>query len=356
MRGKIESQTSVVCLFSLEQAVPSDHPIRAIRKLADEALRGLGPVFDGMYSEIGRPSIPPERLLKAMVLMALYSVRSERMFCERLRYDLLFRWLLDLDLTEPPFDATSFGKNRERLLHHEVAGLFFAAVVAQARAQGLMSDEHFSVDGTLIQAWSSLKSYRPKGDNDVDDGNGWGCFRGQRRTNETHASRTDPESRLMRKGKGQAATLCFSAHALMENRNGLLLDLRVAEASGYAERRVALEMLDDSNICNGTLAADRGYDTRDFVEQCRRRGITPHVAQHTVRRTSAVDGRTTRWPGYAVSQIKRRLIEQTLGWIKTVGGLRRSRYRGIAKTQLYASVSAATYNLLRIARLLPQPT
>lgn len=356
MRGRIESQVSVLCLFSLEQAVPSGHPIRAIRKLADRALRELETVFNGMYSELGRPSIPPERLLKAMVLMALYSIRSERMFCERLRYDLLFRWFLDLELTEPPFDATSFGKNRERLLQHDVAGLFFAAVVSQARAQGLMSDEHFSVDGTLIQAWSSLKSFRPKSESDAGDGNGWGCFRGQRRTNETHASRTDPESRLMRKGHGQPAVMSFSTHALMENRNGLLLDLRVAEANGRAERQIALEMVDDAQIRAGTLGADRGYDTRDFVEQCRRRGITPHVAQHTVRRGSAVDGRTTRWPGYSVSQLKRRLLEQTLGWVKTVAGLRRTRYRGISKTQLYASMSAAAYNLLRIARLVPQPT
>lgn len=356
MRGSLDKQINVVCLYSLEDAVPHDHPIRAIRRLTDAALHELEPVFEHMYADIGRPSIPPERLLKCLVLMALYSVRSERLLCERLRYDLLFRWFVDLPLSELPFDPTCFTKNRERLLEHDVAGLFFSAVVDQAKSAGLMSHEHFSVDGTLIQAWASLKSFRPRDEPDDGDRNGWADFRGHKRSNETHTSRTDPQARLMRKGNGQAAKLCFSAHALLENRNGLLVDFRVAEASGHAERRVALEMVDDAGVEHGTLAADKGYDTRDFVADCRQRGITPHVAMHTTRRRSAIDGRTTRWPGYRVSQIKRRRVEQPLGWVKTVAGLKRTRYRGIPNTQLYAHIAGATYNLLRLARLwLPPP-
>lgn len=273
------------------------------------------------------------------------------MFCERLRYDLLFRWFLDMGLDEQPFDATSFGKNRERLIEHEVAKQFFAAVVERARAQGLVSSQHFSVDGTLIEAWASLKSFRPKDQQAAKDNNGWADFRGHARKNDTHASTTDADARLWRKGKGREAKLCFMAHSLMENRNGLLVDMRVTLATGHAERDAALQMADALGLCDVTLGADRGDDTGDFVEACRSRGITPHVAQHTNKRRSAIDGRTTRWSGYPISLIKRRLIEQGFGWAKSVGGLRRSRLRGIVKTQVLAHVVGAAYNLLRIARL-----
>lgn len=356
MRGRTSSQVSVVCLLNLEDAIPATHPIRKVKRLADEVLHGLDGVFSKMYADTGRPSIPPERLLLASVLMALYSVRSERMFCERLRYDLLFRWFLDMDLEQEPFDPTSFCKNRERLIEHEVAKAFFAGVVQRARLDGLVSSDHFSVDGTLIEAWASLKSFRPKDEEAASDNNGWADFRGKKRSNETHASQTDPESRLWRKGKGREAKLCLMGHSLMENRSGLLLDMRVTVASGHAERDTALEMVDALGLRDATLGADRGYDTRDFVDGCRSRGITPHVAQHINKRWSAVDGRTTRWPGYAISLIKRRLIEQGFGWAKSVGGLRRTRLRGIRKTQVLAHLVGAAYNLLRIARLIPQPS
>jgi transposase len=315
MRGRSNPQVSVVCLFNLEDAIPKAHPIRKVKQLADEVLRGLEDVFTKMYAQTGRPSIPPERLLLASVLMALYSVRSERMFCERLRYDLLFRWFLDMGLDEEPFDPTSFGKNRQRLIEHDVAKQFFAAVVERARAEGLVSSEHFSVDGTLIDAWASLKSL------------------------------------LWRKGKGREAKLCMMGHSLMENRNGLLVEMCVTLATGHAERDAALQMVDALGLRHGTLGADRAYDTADFVDACRSRGITPHVAQNTSKRRSAIDGRTTRWSGYAISLIKRRLIEQGFGWAKSVGGLRRSRLRGVAKTQLLVHVAGAAYNLLRVARL-----
>lgn len=352
MRGRSNSQLSVVCLFNLEGAIPEEHPIRKVKRLADEALAELQDVLTTMYAAKGRPSVPPERLLLATVLMALYSVRSERLFCERLRYDLLFRWFVDMGLYEEPFDATTFSKNRQRLIEHDVAKKFFAGVVARARAEGLVSSDHFSVDGTLIEAWASLKSFRPKDEEEHADSNGWADFRGRKRSNDTHASTTDPDSRLWRKGKGREAKLCFMGHTLMENRNGLLVDVLVTRATGYAEREAAIQMADAAQLCDVTLGADRGYDTADFVDACRSRGITPHVAQNTSKRRSAIDGRTTRWRGYATSLVKRRLIEQGFGWCKSVGGLERSRLRGVAKTQLLAHITGAAYNLLRIARLL----
>jgi transposase len=352
MRARSNPQVSVVCLFNLEDAIPKAHPIRKVKQLADEVLRGLGDVFTKMYAETGRPSIPPERLLLASVLMALYSVRSERLFCERLRYDLLFRWFLDMGLDEEPFDPTSFGKNRERLIEHDVAKQFFVAVVEHARAESLVSSEHFSVDGTLIEAWASLKSFRPKDEQTTKDNNGWADFRGRKRSNDTHASTTDPDARLWRKGKGREAKLCLMGHSLMENRNGLLVDMCVTLATGHAERDAALQMVDALGLRHGTLGADRAYDTAAFIDACRSRGITPHVAQNTSKRRSAIDGRTTRWSGYAISLIKRRLIEQGFGWAKSVGGLRRSRLRGVAKTQLLVHIAGAAYNLLRVALLL----
>jgi transposase len=351
MRGKTENQSSMLCLLSPEAAVPVDHPLRAIRAVADAALRTLSRRFDRMYASTGRPSVPPERLLKGQLLIALYSIRSERQLCEQLQYNLLFRWFLDMDMLEPAFDPTTYSQNRERLMAHEVAARFFAAVRDQA--EGLMSREHFTVDGTLIEAWASLKSFRPKDEDDEDrDNNGWGDFRGQRRSNDTHESTTDPESRLMRKGDGQPAKLSYMGHALVENRHGILVELRVSSATGYAEREVALEMLDTADhAARYTVGADRGYDTRDFVDDCREIGATPHVAQHQNGRRSAIDGRTTRHPGYSISQRIRKRIEQVFGWAKTVGGLRRTRYRGLRRTQFAAQIVGAAYNLLRIAHL-----
>jgi len=339
----------MLCLVSPESRVPLDHPLRQIRRLADEALRVLSPDFDAMYAEAGRPSVPPERLLKASLLIALYSVRSERQFCEQLEYNLLFRWFLDMSMMEPAFDATTFCKNRERLMDHDVAAAFFFAIREQA--SDLMSREHFSVDGTLLEAWASMKSFRPKDDDDGDH-NGWGDFRGQRRRNDTHESKTDPEAKLFRKGRGREAKLCYAGHALMENRHGLLVDLRISEANGYAERETAIDMLLRNVDSSATVGADRAYDTRDFVARCRAAGTTPHVAQNEhARRRSAIDGRTTRHLGYEISQRIRMRIETIFGWLKSVGGLRRTRYRGRRKTQFAAYLAAAAYNLLRVARL-----
>lgn len=360
MRGTETKQSSMLCLMSPEMRVGRDHPLRAIKKLADGSLGELNAVFDAMYSQHGRPSIPPERLLKSMLLMALYSVRSERLFCEQLDYNLLYRWFLDMDMLEPSFDASTFSKNRQRLLEHDVAGAFFGRVVEQARRAQLLSAEHFTVDGTLIEAWASLKSFKPKNGGSGeeppsdDGGNPTVDFHGQRRSNETHQSTTDWEARLARKGKGKEARLCFSGHALMENRHGLLVDLRVAEASGFAERRVALEMI-DQNLPGErriTLGADRGYHCRDFIEECRERAVTPHVADKT---RSVLDARTTGTPGYDVSQRVRKRVEEIFGWAKTIGGLRKSRFKGTARTQLAAYIVGAAYNLLRIAKLIGMP-
>lgn len=340
----------MVCLVSPESRVPRDHPLRDLKKLADEALRGLSRIFNRMYAKTGRPSVPPERLLKALLLQALYSIRSERQLCEQLEYNLLYRWFLDMDMLEPAFDASTFSRNRDRLLDHEVAARFFVAIRDQGA--GLMSHEHFTVDGTMLEAWASLKSFRPKDDDD-NDGNGWGDFSGQSRSNQTHESKTDPDAKLWRKGNGREAKLSFLGHALMENRHGLLVDLRVSQASGFAERKVALDLLSEhaSGCGRATVGADRGYDTSDFVRSCRQLAVTPHVAQNQSRRRSAIDDRTVRHIGYRISQTIRKRVEPIFGWLKTVGGLRRSRYRGLPRTQLAAYIAAAAYNLLRIANL-----
>lgn len=353
MRGRRTDQTSMLCLLSVEGQIPHDHPLREVKVLADEALAALSPLFDEMYAETGRPSVPPERLLKSMLLIALHSVRSERMFCEQLSYNLLYRWFLDMDMVEPVFDASTFSRNRDRLIEHDAAGHFFSQVVEKANSERLLSHEHFSVDGTLIEAWASLKSFRPK-DDQTNDTNGWSDFRGRKRTNQTHSSKTDPEARLMRKGRGKEAKLSFFGHALMENRSGLLLDMQISEASGTAEREIAVAMLDRLRPKRRvTLGADRGYDTRSFVANCRERQVTPHVAQcQHHRRRSAIDRRTTSHSGYAASQRVRKRIEAIFGWMKAVGGLRRTRFLGIRRTQLAAHIVGAAYNLLRIARLI----
>ena len=379
MRGADTKQSSMLCLMSPESRVPDNHPLRDIRRIADEVLDDMSPLFDEMYAETGRPSVPPERLLKSMVLMALYTVRSERQFCEQLDYNLLFRWFLGMNMVEDSFDPSTFSKNRERLMAHEVAQVFFHSVVDKARAAHLMSAEHFTVDGTLIDAWASLKSFKPKAEactqrrarnrrkakrrrarrsksrRGSGSSNPTVNFRGQRRRNDTHESTTDPEARLMRKGNGKEAKLSFSAHALMENRNGMLVDLRIAEASGTAERRVALDMIDDNlpGERRITLGADKGYHTRDFVHDCRDRNVTPHVADKV--KHSMLDGRTTRQPGYRISQRIRKRVEEIFGWAKTVGGFRRTRFCGAQRTQLAAYIVGAAYNLTRMSRLLAAP-
>ena len=363
MRGRPERQATMLSFITPEQRVPQGHSIRWIKAQADQELKRLSPVFAQMYSTTGRPSIPPETILKSLLLIALFSVRSERQFCEQLDYNLLFRWFLDMDMMAESFDATVFTKNRERLMDHGVGRLFFDAVVRQARKSGLMSDDHFTVDGTLIEAWASLKSFRRKGDEPPasgsdDPGNPAVDFHGEKRSNDTHESTTDPESRLMRKGKGKEAKLCYGAHALMENKNGLLVDVRVTEATGTAEEEAAEEMLKRQGrrgIKPKTVGGDKGYDTNGFVSLLRSRKITPHVAANTKRRGgSAIDGRTTRHAGYSISQRFRKRIEEIYGWVKTVGGFRRTRFKGIGKTQLAAWFVGAAYNLLRMAKLMPQ--
>ena len=364
MRGRCNPQLSMLAFVDLDARIPADHPLRAVKRLADRALAELSPVFDRMYAAGGRPSIPPERLLKAGLLIALYSIRSERAFCEELEYHLLYRWFLDIGLVDPGFDASTFAKNRERLLRHEVAQRFFDEVVFQADRLGLLSDAHFTVDGTLIEAAASLKSFRRKDSQHVadpapdDPGNPTVDFRGERRSNATHASTTDPEARLMRKGKGKEARLVFVGHALMENRNGLLVDFQVTQATGTAERDVVSVLLDEARqrgFRPRTLGADKGYDTRECVAAMRKRKVTPHVARNTNGRRSAIDGRTTSWPGYLTSQRIRKRVEEIFGWLKTVGGFRRTRYRGVSRTQFAGYLVAAAYNLVRLARLVPRP-
>jgi transposase len=361
MRGADTKQASMLCLQSPEDRVPKDHPLRGIKKLADGALTEMSPLFDEMYSAVGRPSVPPERLLKSSLLIALYTVRSERQFCEQLDYNMLFRWFLDMDMVEPSFDPTVFTKNRARLIEHDVGKQLLACIVQQAQAAGLMSSEHFTVDGTLIDAWAALKSFRKKDEDPnrrppLDDpGNPSVNFHGERRSNDTHVSTTDPESRLARKSKTVAAKLSYSQHALMENRNGLLVDLRIAEANGTAERATAIEMLAQElqHIRRITVGGDKGFDTRGFVADCRALGVTPHVAQDiNVRRGSAIDGRTTRHIGYRISQCVRKRVEEIFGWCKTVGNFRKTRYRGMARTSLASYIVGAAYNLLRMAKLL----
>lgn len=367
MRGAHERQATMLCVVSPEERVPKEHPLRKIKAMADEELNRLSTVFDRMYSSTGRPSIPPERILKSMLLIALYSIRSERQFCEQLDYNLLFRWFLDMNIIEESFDHSVFTKNRERLMEHEVGRLFFDSVVKQARCCGLMSDERFTVDGTLIEAWASLKSFRPRDEapeerpTDGDKSNPTVDFHGEKRSNETSCrwqdSTTDPESRLMRKGAGKEARLCYSAHALMENRNGLLVDIRVAAADRVSEWKAAEDMLKRQarkGIKPRSLGGDKGYDNKNFVAMLRKRGITPHVASNIKRRGGfAVDGRTTRHASYAISQRIRKRVEEIFAWMKTVGGFRRTRFKGRAKTQLAAWFVGAAYNLLRMAKLMP---
>lgn len=354
MRGDSTQQFEMLSPVTPDALVPRGHPIREIRAIVDGALAELSPVFGAMYAKVGRPSIPPEHLLKAMLLQAFYSIRSERQLCERLQYDLLFKWFVGLNILDPVFDHSTFSKNRDRLLEHDVASRFFEAVRSEARRRHLLSSEHFTVDGTLLEAWASLKSVQPRDDHggppegknpDVD-------FRGQRRTNDTHASTTDPEARLARKGNGRETKLSYAGHVLMENRHGLIVDIILTQADGRAERRAALAMLDRQDRRRRvTLGADKGYDTADFIAGCRERGVTPHVAQHTTNRRSRIDDRVTRHAGYAVSQRVRKRVEEIFGWIKTIGGGRKLRYTGLARNDLWETITGAAFNLVRMARL-----
>ena len=361
MRGDADRQALVFSALTADQLVPADHPIRAIKPIVGRALQAISPTLSKMYAKVGRPSIPPEHLLKASLLIALYSVRSERQFCERLQYDLLFKWFLDLNISDPAFNPTTFTKNRERLLKHDVARQFFAAVVEEARRQRLLSEDHFTVDGTLLEAWASMKSIRPKNDDSGPPAGGGKDrevdYRGERRRNETHASTTDPEAQLMRKGPGKEAKLSFMGHVLMENRNGLVVDVMLTQATGKAEREAAVRMLDrlPGKKRRRTLGGDRGYDTRDFVKDLRQRNVTPHVAQNETGRRSAIDGRTTSWGGYKVSQRLRKRVEEIFGWVKTIAGGRKLRYIGVRRNQLWAEFTATAYNLVRMAKLLAQP-
>jgi len=356
MRGADRQTAKLFSYLSPEALVPPDHPLRQIRPLANAALERLSPEFDAIYAAAGRPSIPPEYLLRALLLQAFFSVRSERQLMEQLAYNMMFRWFVGLSMDASVWDVTVFTKNRDRLLEGDIARKFLAEVVADPKIMPLLSDEHFSVDGTMIDAWASMKSFRPKdgsGEPPAPGRNGERDFHGKKLSNETHASTTDPDARLYKKAKGQPARLCHLGHVIMENRNGLVVEASLTPATGTAEREAAVAMVEalggDERI---TLGADKAYDTADFVAEMRRLRVTPHVAQNDTNRRSAIDGRTTRHPGYAVSLRKRKKIEEVFGWMKTAAGLRKTRHRGTARVGWMFTLTAAAYNLVRMPKLL----
>lgn len=358
MRGADSKQEAMFSYVSPEARVPAKHPLRPIRAMIAEALAQMDGRFEKLYSQTGRPSIAPERLIRALLLQVLYSIRSERLLIEQLEYNLLFRWFVGLSVDEPVWDHSTFSKNRDRLLEADIARELFEAIVEQARMADLLSDEHFSVDGTMIEAWASHKSFRPKdgsggsggsgGRNDARD------FRGEQRTNDTHASTTDPEAKLYRKSAGTTAKLAYLGHAVSENRHGLIVAAQVTQASGTAERSAAIDMLGElSGPKRCTLAADKGYDTREFVRQTRELNVTPHVAQNIERRGgSAINARTTRHAGYALSIKARKLIEESFGWAKDIGLLRRPKMRGRRKIEFATLLTFTGYNLVRMRNLL----
>ena len=358
MRGDDNRTGELFSYVDLEARIRRDHPLRAIRKIVNEALAALERDFAELYSPLGRPSIPPEKLLRAMLLQAFYSIRSERLLMERLEYDLLFRWFVGIGVDDAAWDHSTFSKNRDRLLEGDIAAKFLAAVLAQPRMKRILSSDHFSVDGTLIEAWASMKSVRSKDGSDnppAEDGerNQEADFRGRKRTNETHASTTDPEARLYKKGKGKEAKLCFMGHGLMENRHGLLVDACLTFADGHAERVAALHMIEPlaDRPRRISLGADKAYDTEDFVNELRSMKVTPHVAQNISGRRSAIDGRTTRHGGYAASQRIRKRIEEAFGWIKMVAGQDKTRFRGRDRVGWAFTFAAAAYNLVRLPKL-----
>jgi transposase len=367
MRGDDKICGRLFSYIDLEDRVRADHPLRSIREIANAALAAVSGDFAALYSGMGRPSVPPEKLLRAMLLQAFYSVRSERQLMERVEFDLLFRWFVGIGIDDPVWDHSAFTKNRDRLLEGEIAAKFLEAVLSQPQVKRLLSSEHFSVDGTLIQAWASMKSFKPKQPPNNDGGPSGGRgdgrnapadFRGQKRSNDTHQSTTDPDARLYRKGPGMEARLCFIGHGLMENRSGLIVDARLTRVSGHAERLAALDMVQHvaDRPCAVTLGADRGYDAADFVEELRGINVRPHVAQNTSGRRSAIDKRTTRHSGYAASQRIRKRIEEAFGWIKTVAGLRQTKLRGLPKVDWAFTFAAAAYNLVRLPKLIGATT
>jgi transposase len=355
MRGDDIHQDAMFSYLSPEARVPKDHPLRPLRQMVNQALRELSPDFQAMYSREGRPSIPPEKLLRALLLQVLYTIRSERLLMEQLEYNLLFRWFVGLSMDDKVWNHSVFSKNRERFLRSDLAAAFFGRIREQAAQAGLLSDEHFTVDGTLIEAWASLKSFRPKDTPPPAGGSGRNPevdFHGEKRLNQTHASTTDPEARLFKKGKGKEAKLCFMGHVLMENRHGLIISPRLTAATGTAEREAAEVMVETvPGRHRITVGADKAYDTWEFVQTLRALKAVPHVAQNCNGRKSAIDSRTTRHPGYAVSQRLRKRVEEIFGWIKTVGNLRKSRHRGIERVGWMFTLTAAAYNLVRIRNL-----
>jgi transposase len=358
MRGELDENAGMFSYITPAQRVPKDHPLRAIRALVDAALKEMSPVFQGLYSRIGRPSIPPEKLIRASVLQMLYTIRSERQLMEQLNFNILYRWFVGLGMDDRVWDPTVYTKNRARLLRGQVDVRFFEAILEQARGKGLLSEEHFTVDGTLIEAWASQKSFQakdqPKPPSD-DPGNPSINFRGQKRTNETHESTTDPQSRLFRKARGHEAKLCYMGHVLMENRNGLAVAGITTIASGHAEREAALTLIEPrTGSSRLTLGADKAYDTADFVAALRGVQVTPHVAQNTTNRSSAIDCRTTRHAGYEVSQKKRKRVEEIFGWMKTVGILRKVKLRGQVLVDSLFRFGLTVYNLVRIRNLMAE--
>lgn len=356
MRGDDRHEEMIFSYLSPEARVSQDHPLRTIRTVVDAVLRDLSAEFDALYAQVGRPSIPPEQLLRALLLQVLYTIRSERLLMEQLDYNLLFRWFVGLNMDESVWDATTFSKNRQRLLDGQIAQAFFTRVVAAARERGLLSDEHFTVDSTLIEAWASLKSFRRKERSDRtppdDPGNPTVDFRGEPRSNATHESTTDPQARLYRKGPRREAKLYYMGHVLMENRHGLVVDATVTAATGSAERATALAMVHThAGTRRMTLGADKAYDTRDFVRAMRQLRVTPHVAQNTRGYAGAIDGRTTRSLAYAISQRRRKRVEEIFGWLKTVGVLRKTRHRGEQRVNWMFVFTAAIYNLVRMRNL-----
>lgn len=350
MRGEDEKQDGMFSYVSPEKRVPSDHPLRPVRKLVDQVLKEMSPQFARLYSKVGRPSIAPERLLRALLLQIFYSVRSERLLMEEMDYNLLFRWFVGMATDDPVWNHAVFSKNRERLLNEEIAEAFFQRVLKIA--EPYLSDEHFTVDGTLIEAWASHKSFRPKDQEPGAKVGGEANFHGETRRNDTHQSTTDPEARLFKKSKGSEAKLGYLGHVLMENRNGLLVKTVVTPATGTAERNAALLLAENiPGARRVTLGADKAYDTRDLVRELRRMNITPHVAQNDTNRSSTIDGRTTAQPGYAISQKKRKRVEQSFGWMKTIGLLRKVRFRGREKVGWWMKWAGAAYNLVRLRNL-----
>jgi transposase len=358
MRGPDDQTSGMFSYLSPEQRVRQDHPLRAIRRMTDQVLESLSPRFTKMYSDIGRPSIPPEQLLRALLIQSLYTVRSERLLMEEIDYSVLYRWFVGLGMDDPIWSPTTFSKNRDRLLESDIAAAFFDGVLAHARAAGLLSDEHFTVDGTLLEAWASLKSFRRNDEGPApppdDPGNPTVNFHGESRRNDTHASTSDPDAQLARKGQGKEAKLSYAGHVLLDNRHGLVANVCTTAATGTAERDAARLVLDASAPPGSIVGGDKGFDVPSFVASVRALAITPHVAQKV--KGSAIDGRTTRHAGYAISQQKRKLIEQVFGWMKTVGGLRKLRHRGGALVDWIVTFTAAAYNLIRLRTLLARAT